>query len=149
MPRDIPFYQQETRYSCAPACLRMVMESLGVIATEAEIRERCECDEEGTAFKKIAAGASTYGFQESWALSLGIDEDAGFTKLQELLRNGANPIVYLRILPFPHYPHAVVVCKLTTDAVEVLDPHYGQRQIKLPRFLADWTDTRQVTVFIG
>ena len=34
----LKLYQQETRYSCAPACLRMVLSAWGVEVEEAELR---------------------------------------------------------------------------------------------------------------
>lgn len=38
-----PFHKQETRYSCVPACLRMVLGSFGLEITESELRARCDC----------------------------------------------------------------------------------------------------------
>ena len=33
-----PYHPQETEYSCGAACLRMVLQHLGVVRTEAELR---------------------------------------------------------------------------------------------------------------
>ena len=43
MPDKPRLHKQETNYSCAPACLKMALESLGVTKSEQELRELCDC----------------------------------------------------------------------------------------------------------
>jgi hypothetical protein len=38
-----PFYKQETRYSCAPACLRMALSALGIDVEESYLRHLTDC----------------------------------------------------------------------------------------------------------
>jgi ABC-type bacteriocin/lantibiotic exporter with double-glycine peptidase domain len=48
MPSKLPFYKQEEPYSCAPACLRMVLAAKGYTVSESALRERCDCTFLGT-----------------------------------------------------------------------------------------------------
>ena len=48
MPLKPPFHKQETRYSCVPACLRMVLGSFGVDLSESALRVHCDCMPYGT-----------------------------------------------------------------------------------------------------
>ncbi len=47
-PLKPPFHKQETRYSCVPACLRMVLGSFDVDISESVLRTRCDCTPYGT-----------------------------------------------------------------------------------------------------
>ena len=57
MAKTPPFYPQETDFSCAVACLRMVLSHLGVSKTEAELREICDCTIFGTAALELVLAA--------------------------------------------------------------------------------------------
>jgi len=60
-----PFYPQETDFSCAVACLRMVLSHLGVSKTEAELRELCDCSIFGTSALELVFAARGLGFAAS------------------------------------------------------------------------------------
>ena len=65
MPAKPPLYLQETDYSCAPACLRMVLAAAGIEKTEEELRIVSNCDAEGTWPSEIVKTARSLGFENS------------------------------------------------------------------------------------
>lgn len=74
MPETPPFDKQETDYSCVPACLRMVLASLGVFKTEQELRELCDCTVlEGTSALKAVDAARASGFKNTQKRNLIFD----------------------------------------------------------------------------
>src|SRR5262249_61312357 len=60
-----PFYPQETDFSCAVACLRMVLAHVGVLKSEAELRELCDCTIFGTSALQLLLAARKLGFTSS------------------------------------------------------------------------------------
>ncbi len=141
------FHKQETLYSCAPACLKMVMDALGISVTEAEIIEKCDCDEEGTDYAKLADAAIGFGFSQSRSEQWGTDPNFGIAQLNELLAKGIYPIVYLKMPP-PLPTHAVVVLGLAGEKVRLLDPYHGPRSLLNERFIEEWTLTRQKIIIV-
>lgn len=133
MPARPPHYFQATPSSCAPACLRMVLESYGHVVTEFELRQRCECDDEGTLPSKIIEAATYYGLSGSRLADLLFDE------LREELARGLHPIVYLDLSSEqPRQPHSVVVVEIVGDQVHVLDPLTGERTFSNVDFERAW-----------
>jgi hypothetical protein len=57
--------QQETRYSCVPACLRIVLAHLGLTLTETELRTLCDCTPFGTDALKAVDAVRQLGFSKS------------------------------------------------------------------------------------
>jgi ABC-type bacteriocin/lantibiotic exporter with double-glycine peptidase domain len=111
-----PFYPQETDFSCAVACFRMVLSHLGVSKTEAELRELCDCTIFGTSALQLVLAARRLGFSASSKHTLTLAD------LMELTQNGYFPIVY--VISEPHLPapevHSFVVVAANREGVEVL-----------------------------
>lgn len=146
MPERPPFYKQETEYSCVPACLRMVLASLGVIKTEQELREMCDCTTlEGAAALKMIDAARALGFTETRKQNLSLDD------LEYELERGLFPITYVGVstsaskLP---EKHAVVVVAIEGDQVQTLDPARGEIILSREEFFVEWNAMRRLTVLI-
>ncbi len=58
-------FQQETPYSCAVACLRMVLEYYDVSHDEAFLVNLCGTTEDGTTAKGVVRAARSLGFNAS------------------------------------------------------------------------------------
>src|SRR5436853_4878509 len=113
MPDKPRFYKQETDYSCAPACLRMVLEALGVSKTEEELRDLSDCTALATYAFNLVEAARALGFTATRKFNLDLDE------LKEQLERGFYPIVYVhaRLLPDkPLQEHATVVIAIGSTA---------------------------------
>jgi len=144
-----PLHKQETSYSCVPACLRMVLSSLGVSKTEQELRVLCDCTYDspllpgGTDPFKLKTAAQTLGFTNTQIGNLTVDE------LRSELARGLYPIAYLTASLASRMPrqfHAVVVLNMVENEVEVLDPWRGELVLSLEDFLTEWT--RGITILV-
>ena len=80
MAKTPPFYPQETDFSCAVACLRMVLDHLGVSKTEAELREICDCTIFGTAALELVLAARRLGFAASSKHTLTLSDPMELTE---------------------------------------------------------------------
>jgi ATP-binding cassette, subfamily B, bacterial len=140
----LPFYPQETDYSCVPACLRMVMASLGIQVDEATLRVCCETDPKGTASTATILCALSYGlyaFETS---------NASWSELVHWIEQNVYPIVYINLFPLDMVwgLHAVVVEAITKDTVIFLDPLVGRRQATLAPFEQAWQMSRQRMIVV-
>jgi ABC-type bacteriocin/lantibiotic exporter with double-glycine peptidase domain len=136
MPERPPLYKQETDYSCVPACLRMVLASLGVFTSEQELRELCDCTVlEGTSALKAVDAARALGFKGTRKRNLIFDD------LMSELERGLFPIAYMATLLPPHalvQKHAAVVIAIQGDEIKALDPARGEVAFSKDEFLAEW-----------
>jgi ATP-binding cassette subfamily C protein len=112
MPGDLPFYQQEKPYSCAPACLRMVLAAYGIERSEEELRAQCRTELSGTTALNVLDAARHYGldcrkYTLRWEQLAGIEADRLYP-IVYVARGGAQ--------------HAVVVRAMTAEAVVLHDP---------------------------
>lgn len=57
---SVPFYSQETDYSCGPAALRMMLAFYNIIKTEQELIEKAQTSFEGTCNDVLAETASQF-----------------------------------------------------------------------------------------
>ncbi len=70
MPVRPPYYKQETEYSCMAACLRMVLEHLGVVKTEKELRVLTDCDFDSSHYPRaLIYFLRVYPALKRWAIS--------------------------------------------------------------------------------
>jgi ABC-type bacteriocin/lantibiotic exporter with double-glycine peptidase domain len=143
MPAKPPLYSQDTDYSCAPACLRMVLSAAGVEKSETELREVCNCDIEGTLPSDLVKAAKSFGFGESKRGSVDFDQ------LKSSLAEGLYPIVYLKIRVGVYLQtHAVVVIEILPNELKVLDPARGEITISETNFLSQWSAARHETIVV-
>lgn len=70
----LPFFKQESWYTCGPACLRMVLAFFGITKTEAEIIKECDTTELGTTTVKISTAAYKLGLKSSPLKNANIDD---------------------------------------------------------------------------
>ncbi|MCI0489217.1 MAG: cysteine peptidase family C39 domain-containing protein [Blastocatellia bacterium] len=145
MQKTLPLYLQETEYSCAPASLKMMLESLGVIKTEEELRGLADCTLSGTDAFNLVEAARKSGFSGTRKYSLTFEE------LKEVLDEGLYPIVYLRTeLSQVQVPqsHTVVVELLDQDGVHLVDPWRGRIIYDFDRFAREWNVFHGLTILV-
>jgi predicted double-glycine peptidase len=146
-----PYHPQETEYSCGAACLRMVLEHLGVIRTEAELRALTDSEYESAFYP---GGATALGLVDA-AKELGFPdttkENLEFQELLRVLSQGRFPIVYLAIRLLPGTPlqsHAVVVTEIDDEGVRLLDPVRGEVTNTVEEFNQMWSLRRGLTILV-
>jgi ABC-type bacteriocin/lantibiotic exporter with double-glycine peptidase domain len=140
------------KYSCAPACLRMVLESFGILHPEAYLRELCNCDGEGTSEYDLLEAAVALGFTKSYTAR------STLTALRKELARGLYPIAFIKVRydlsPNQQYfvKHAVVVVDIVGDdtnpEVFVLDPLGPAHPIPQPAFSEAWAMTENRLIVI-
>jgi ABC-type bacteriocin/lantibiotic exporter with double-glycine peptidase domain len=143
-----PFRKQETRYSCAPACLRMVLGGLGVELDEARLRALTDCTQLGTEAFQLVEAARRLGFSASRKYTL-----ASVDELSRLLEEGLFPIVYVDLWPLrggrSGQFHSLVVVGVEPDGVVVLDPLSGESRLARDDFEAAWAEMRYLTIVVA
>jgi ABC-type bacteriocin/lantibiotic exporter with double-glycine peptidase domain len=146
MPSKPPFYKQETRYSCAVACLRMVLSQHGLELPEAELRDLCDCTPAfGTDAWLLVEAARQLGFP------LTTKHNLQFPELVEFLSNDYFPIVFVNLGPLDGVDeqHALVVVAANEAVVLVYDPFYGERKLPNEAFRASWGAQRNLTILVA
>ena len=141
-----PLYKQETEYSCAPACLRMVLAYFGILETEEKLIELSDCMPDGTRPLGLIDAARHYGFNETRSYNqLSLDD------LESIIEQKLFPIVYVGVrlsqLSRPE-KHAMVVVAIDENGVEVLDPLRGEMVLSLKEFEREWIYTRRLTILV-
>ena len=129
----------------------MVLEHLGEVRTEAELRALTDSEYES---KVYAGGATALGLVDA-AKELGFRDSAKhnleFQELLWVLSEGQFPIVYLSISLPPGTPlqkHAVVVTEIGEEGVRLLDPVRGEVTQTVEEFNAMWRPLRGLTILI-
>ena len=137
------FFAQETDYSCAVACLRMVLSVYGIEQTEAELRELCDSGSDGTEALKLVDAARSLGLKRTHKTNLPLAE-----LISECTSN-RYPIVYVRTdsrsLPYSTQ-HAYVVIEANQDTITVLDPWTGRRELSTQEFEREWGQMRGLAI---
>lgn len=122
----IPYYKQETVYTCGPAALRMVLGSLGMKFTEQESRRLLKHSRKG-----FMTNASFPVAAEALGLSYRVVRNAQFADISKALKDG-----YRVIVNYYHEAeqegHFAVVKSLSPQYVHLLDPWSGP-QVKYTR----------------
>lgn len=144
MKSKLPFYKQETRYSCVPACLRMVLASLGLDLSETELRTGCDCTPFGTDALNAVDAARRLGFPKTAKYTLSLDE------LESLIASGHYPIVFVNLGPIDGLDdeHALVVTEVSHTSISVHDPLQGERILPHDTFSAAWAMMHRLVILI-
>jgi ABC-type bacteriocin/lantibiotic exporter with double-glycine peptidase domain len=138
LPKPPHFFQIHPS-SCVPACLKMVLASLDFEISELELRDLCECDETGTQRSKAINAIEKLGF-------IGYEANLEIEELEEIISNDLTPITFLKFDPKVNYSHAVVVYKISSENIFVLDPAIGEREFDINLFVESWS--RGLTIII-
>ncbi len=144
MPLKPPFHKQETRYSCVPACLRMVLGSFSVDISERALRTRCDCTPYGTDALMAVEVARALGFVKTAQYTLSLAE------LQTVVTAGHCPIVFVDLNPIDGLEaiHAMVVVDVREQEVVVLDPLQGERRFPGYVFTAAWARRHNLAMLV-
>ncbi len=144
MPSKPPFHKQETKYSCVPACLRMILGSFGFDLEEERLRALCDCTVFGTDALKAVDAARQLGFPATAKYNLLINE------LETLVEDGHHPIAFLNLAPIDGLDeqHAVIVVEMNERAVVVFDPLFGERTLPRDIFQTAWGLQLYLTILV-
>lgn len=144
---NVPCFRQEKSYTCAVACLRMVLAYHHRTFTEPDLAARCQTTEDGTTAHSVVRTAEELGFQ-------GVILEGDWALLDACLAGGLPVITYLRTAPLSDLfgfdgIHAVVVTDLDESLVHLNDPWTGSsRACPLADFLQAWTLVSHLAILI-
>lgn len=132
----VPFFLQELKSSCFPACLRMLLSFYGVDIQEEKLRDLCDVSE--------GRGATWFDAKravESVGLDFKMKVDATIGELEDLVENGVPVIVGLDIFDLgwdKHQGHTIVILQINNELV-YHDPQRG-RELKIAKekFIEVW-----------
>jgi len=133
------------------ACLRMVLESLGVVKTEEELRVLTDSNFDSQYFPggaeahRVVDAAKQLGFSNTTKNNLTLQELVG------VLIEGRFPIVQIAIRLKPHTPlqtHAVVVAAISQEGVLIFDPVRGEIVHSQNEFDEMWQLRRGLAILI-
>lgn len=137
-------FRQEKFYTCAVACLRMVLDFYGCERDEASLCGLCETDYSGTSPDAIVTAAQRLGFKAE-------KQYAEIADLENYHGRGLFPILFLNLMPIDgrDMTHAVVLEAITRNSVKVLDPWQSARTIPLGNFKAGWIKSRNLMIILS
>jgi ABC-type bacteriocin/lantibiotic exporter with double-glycine peptidase domain len=117
----LTWFAQELASSCVAACVRMVLNGLGDIRDEAQVRQLIGYTRLG-----VSLAAAQARLVEAGAAAE-LHTDWNLADLRDALRAGHHPIVDVErhLLTYPRAFHAIVLVNITSATVEALDPLDG------------------------
>jgi ABC-type bacteriocin/lantibiotic exporter with double-glycine peptidase domain len=133
------------------ACLRMVLESLGVVKTEEELRVLTDSNFDSEYFPggaeahRVVDTAKQLGFSNTSKNNLSLQELVG------VLIEGRFPIVQLAVRLVPNTPlqtHAAVVVEINQNGVLLFDPVRGEIVHSQDEFNEMWQLRRGLAILI-
>jgi ABC-type bacteriocin/lantibiotic exporter with double-glycine peptidase domain len=130
----------------------MVLEHLGVIRTEAELRALTDSDFESASYPGGATALSLVDAARELGFTDSSKENLEFQELLWVLSQGHFPIVYIAISLRPDTPlqrHAVVITEISAQGVRMLDPVRGEVTHTVEEFNAMWGRLRGLTILIS
>ncbi len=136
---NVPLLPQSDRTDCLPACVEMVLTSLGQLVDRAWLYQVMESSDLGTPGFKVL-NLRRHGYDVTYAAAT--DERA----LTQALTDGIPPIALLRTTHLPYWEretaHAVVIVAMDADHVTLNDPAFPTAPQTVSRdvFMLAWLD---------
>ena len=117
----LTWYPQELQSSCVAACVRMVLSGQGREIDEAQARRLVGHARVGVSLSRATAKLKQAGFVAR------LYDDWSLDDLRDAVRTGLAPIVGVerQFLGYGSAFHAVVVTRVTSSAITILDPMDG------------------------
>lgn len=129
----VPYYKQDTKYSCGAAALQMVFAFFGKHQSEEALTERLGTNKEnGTEHSQIIKVITEEG------LFAYANNDSSLEEIQEFL-DLKTPVIVNFIEPGEDSGHYAVVVKIVEDDIILNDPWHGAEfRMKKEEFLNRW-----------
>ena len=128
----ITYHRQHKLNTCGPACMRMLLEALGIKKSEEELAKVLKTNiKYGTLQKNLK--------KEAWLYDLDCDSfsDAKISDLKKLQKEGY--IVIVEFHPPEDFYHYAVIKSIDKKYVHLFDPWYGPAtNLKIQDFVKEW-----------
>jgi len=134
MPSALIFFEQETPYSCVPACLRMVLNHFGIEASEDELRLRSYTTHLGTNARDAVVCVQSYGLHAKEFREASLEELRGW------LGKNLYPVLLIDLRPLRNETgrHAIVAEEISETDLIYLDPLVGRQTSSLDVIEKSW-----------
>ncbi len=133
--------RQTDSYDCGAACLAAIAVWWGINLPLSSIRKQCGCSKDGITIRGLADGAEAIGLSAK-ALKADLQAQANTAeKVSKLLAlRGANGPVIAHVLNKEGMLHYVVIYKISTKYLKVMDPaRDGIRRVNIRDFAERWS----------
>lgn len=142
-PTKVPYYKQETIYTCGAACMRMILGSIGINKSEKQVAKMLKTNKMiGTWHKNIPELAERYKFDYM------IFREASWLDLVFYHNTGWKIIVCF--INRENIPHYCVVKKINWHSIYFLDPYFGPKErYFIHDFKKRWHDTEDKRWFMA
>ncbi|MEX0909762.1 MAG: peptidase C39 family protein [Candidatus Paceibacterota bacterium] len=136
MKISVPFYKQDTDYTCGPTSLQMVFSFFGSFKSEAELAKNLLTNREiGTTHQRMIEVVIDNGF------FCYVNNSSKFSELKEFISRGL-PIIVDFIEPTDEERHYAVVTGVSNGKVILNDPANGKGfELEKKDFLLRWCDS--------
>lgn len=148
----IPFYKQQTPFTCSLACTRMVLEAIGRKISEVELSRIVEFKPlRGVSPKMMEKLCEIINIQCEYHF------DSSLQEIKQNIENSFYPIVLvnptvLYNLPKEEHGHYIIVKDIIGEKVIINDPdqEYGgeNKEIDLKKFCEAWEKRHKLTFVI-
>jgi len=135
MTRDIPFFKQDTVYTCGPASLQMALSALGRFRSEAHLAKRARASKKnGTTHRHMIEAVRSEG------LYCYVNENSSVDEIRRFVGAGL-PVIVDFIEPSDNEPHYALVVGFYSGGIVLNDPWNGEGFVmKEHNFLDRWKD---------
>jgi len=138
----IPYFKQETEYTCGAACVRMILASMGVKKTEKQIVNLLKTNKrKGTWHKMIPKLAEKYKFDYV------VERNGKMSDLRNYYKKGWKIIICYLSDKIPHYS---VLRKINWHSIYLFDPAFSPNHwYFINNFKRIWKDDEEKRWFIA
>lgn len=140
----LPYYEQQTCWTCGPAVMRMVLEPLGIFKTEKQLIQLLRTNKKGG-----TTNMALVQLVDKYKLNYVVFRNGTMSVLKRFLKQHYRIIIsyYYEAHKTGHY---AVLKKITKKNIYLLDPWCGpDHQYKLSYFHKIWREEKERGWFIG
>lgn len=133
MKLKVPFYKQDTDYTCGPVALQMVLSFLGYFKSEKYLSKKVNVSHDtGTKHEAMIETARKEGFY------CYVNKDSSLDEIKNFLSDGL-PVIAHFVEPQAGEEHYAVVIGLEAEKVILNDPWNGKNfKMAKKEFLSRW-----------
>ena len=133
---NIPYHKQKTEWTCGPASMRMVLDSLGIKKSEKELIKLLDTNEiQGTLHKSFPELA------EKFNLNYIVGRKNSTLEQLDNLQEQDYRIIVSYFIPEDNFHHYAVLKEVDPKKIHLLDPWFGENtEYSIDNFNRNWHD---------
>jgi len=140
------YYRQETKYTCGPACIRMILSLFNIRISEYSLRLKLKTN-------KVKGTGKGNWLLINDLVPIRTEENLTVGNIRDLLKDKYG--ICVAITRKNDLPHYIVIKEIINDDLIINDPYYGENiKLSIVDFIDIWyTDTlfisKNFTVIVG